>query len=148
MNPSVVRKRILQEHAALRRRLRELEAAVDAMHTDASQVRCVVDIARELLTELVVHTELEDAILAPALREIDAWGPIRANSLLEHHESQRAQLRELAECYGAAEDCERIAHITLEWLRDVRTDMTHEETEVLSASLLRDDPIAVGMESG
>jgi hypothetical protein len=147
MYPSQVRTKILHEHTALRRRLHELEVAVDAMR-DRAQATRVAAIARELLTAVVAHTQLEDAILAPALRDIDAWGTIRAEVLLEHHEQQRAQLRALIESYAIDDDCERLARVTLEWVRDVRTDMIHEESNVLSAALLRDDPISVAMESG
>lgn len=148
MNPSYVRTRILQEHAALRRQLTTLEASVDAMHADTSHCACVIATARQILSALVAHTQLEDSILAPALREIDAWGPVRAGLLLHHHSEQRAQLRELVDRYGAAVDPQRIARLTLAWIRDVRADMLHEETELLSAALLKDDPIAVAMECG
>lgn len=148
MNPSFVRARILEDHASLRRQLKELEQAVDEMHGDPSQCDNVIEIACQILTALVKHTELEDSILAPALREIDAWGSIRATLLLDHHATQRTQLRELVEDYERPENPERIARFTLAWIREVRADMAHEEMDVLSAALLKDDPIAVAMESG
>jgi hypothetical protein len=148
MDPSYVRKRILQEHRGLRAELRELEDAVDAMSRDPSQVNAVGQRARELLAHLVTHTQLEDSILAPALRDIDAWGPVRASMLLDHHSEQRAQLREIVESYATIGDPERIARMTLTWMREVRADMAHEESDLLTTTLLRDDPIAINMEAG
>lgn len=148
MNPSQVRKLVLQEHTVLRGRLHTLESAVDALRVGRAKAGTVASIARSLLESIVAHTQLEDALLAPALREIDAWGTVRADLLLDHHAQQRAQLRALVESYRREEDCDRLARITLDWVRDVRIDMLHEETDVLNAALLKDDPIAVGMESG
>lgn len=148
MNPSTVRTRILQDHAVLRNHLQKLELAVDAMHADPSRRLLIAELACGLLSRLIAHTEAEDAILAPALRDIDAWGPIRASMLLDHHEHQRAQLRHLIEVYGGEGDRKWLAQSTLEWIYEVRADMVHEETSVLSAALLKDDPIDAAMESG
>lgn len=148
MTPSYVRSRILQDHAALREDLSALEASVVAMYDDRAHCRCVVALAREILNSLVLHTQLEDAILAPALRDLDAWGPVRAELLLEHHASQRTQLREIVDTYSAFDEPERVARTTLDWIREVRADMLHEESDVLSAALLKDDPISVAMETG
>ena len=146
MEPSAVRSRLLRDHARLRCRLRELERAVVARQADPSSLLAIVPLARSLLIELIAHTEGEDAILAPALRESDAWGSIRAARLLEHHASQREQLRRLVEVYASAREATRLSQLTLAWIYDVEADMTHEETSVLNAIVLRDDLVAVGMQ--
>jgi len=149
MNPSTVRTRILQDHAVLREDLRKLEVEVDAMHAHPARRPEIANLARGLLSQLIAHTEAEDEVLAPALRDLDAWGAIRATMLLDHHESQRVQLRRLIEVYGGGEgDRKWLAQLTIEWIYDVRADMVHEETSVLSAALLKDDFIDVAMESG
>jgi hypothetical protein len=68
--------------------------------------------------------------------------------LLDHHEDQRMQLRRLIEVYGGAGESKWLAQLTIEWIYDVRADMVHEETSVLSAALLKDDFIDVAMECG
>jgi hypothetical protein len=148
MNPSTVRTRILQDHGVLRKHLRKLELEVDAMHANPARRPEIADLARGLLSQLIAHTQAEDDILAPALRDIDAWGSIRATMLLDQHQDQRMQLRRLIDVYGGAGDSKWLAQLTLEWIYDVRADMAHEETSVLSAALLKDDFIDVSMESG
>ena len=146
MKPSQVRERILEDHRRLHARLRELEDTVDALKHDPSQLTTLAESACSLLEDLVTHTELEDIILAAALCEIDAWGPVRASILREHHDTQRRELRGLIETYGSVQRCEDVVRVTLDWIREVRSDMHHEEREVLTRTLLRDDLISVEME--
>lgn len=148
MNPSQVRARILDGHRVLRDQLTKLEAEVDALARNEVHVESVTATARWLLAELTAHTQLEDDVLAPALRELDAWGPVRANMLLEHHEQQRGDLGRLLSIYNQPQDPQLIAEITLALIADIRADMHHEETGLLTATLLRDDLISVDMEVG
>lgn len=148
MYPSHVRTRIMQDHESLRQRLSELEDAVSAMLADETKASRVSELAHQLLLELARHTELEDAILAPALMEIDAWGQIRANQLLTHHQAQRAQIRELTVLYSMRLLPPDTARVTISLVNELRADMEHEERDILHADILRDDVIAVAGESG
>jgi hypothetical protein len=154
MNPSQVRRQILDEHERLRDQLDTLHTAVSALFGDGEvlgdgeQLANLAAIARRVFMSLVLHTKLEDAIVAPALRDIDAWGPIRANTLLEHHAQQRGQLASMLEAYETNAEPLRLARATLDWIEEVRLDMQHEEREMLNSNLLRDDLIAVDMECG
>ena len=148
MKPSQVRARILKDHAALRRHLMELEGAIEAMLADSAELPKVSDLASQLIIELVRHTELEDKILAPALMELDAWGQIRAEQLLLHHQQQRACIVELSDLYHSDARTLEIARATYGLIADLRADMEHEERDILSADLLRDDVIAVATECG
>jgi DNA repair protein RadC len=148
MKPSHVRTRIIQDHTTLRLQLEQLENSVALMLADETKAAQVAELARQVLLELVQHTELEDAILAPALMEADAWGPQRASQLRAHHESQRAQLRELTSLYGGRLTPSDIARVTEDFVRDLRSDMEHEERDLLSVDVLRDDVIVVSCESG
>lgn len=148
MEPSQVRTRILQDHEALRQQLSALEHAVAALLDDKRMVHRVAELAHQLLHELAEHTALEDSLLVPALTEIDAWGPVRADQLLEHHRAQRAQIRELTELFKLELNPGDVAHVTTSFVRELRLDMEHEERDLLSADLLRDDVIAVASFSG
>jgi hypothetical protein len=85
------------------------------MSGDRTQCACVIALAREILYALIVHAQLDDAILASLLQDIDAWGAVRAELLLEHHGSQRAQLREIVGPY-------RGLHERPSGARDMRLD--------------------------
>ena len=148
MNPSHVRIRIMKDHEALRQLLIELENAVAAMCADESRTSSVGALARRVLGALTQHTELEDTILAPALMEIDAWGQVRADQLLSHHRSQRAQIGELTILYETELATGEVARLSRALISDLRTDMEHEERDILRADLLRDDVIAVASECG
>ena len=150
MNPSHVRCRILQDHAMLRQRLSDLEAAVNALQMGAANEAQVAELVRSLFVELSRHTELEDTILAPTLMEIDAWGAERTQQLLQHHETQRAEIRELSgllDMHLGAADLP-VAQVISRLVLDLRNDMAHEERDILNADLLRDDVIAVASNSG
>ncbi len=148
MNPSQVRRRILEEHVQLRRQLDALETAANALSEGRIPLANVTETARGVLTNLVEHTQLEDAIVAPSLRDIDAWGPTRADRLIEHHMQQREQLASIVLTYEESAELSRVARLTLAWIEDVRLDMQHEEREMLNSNLLRDDVISVEMECG
>lgn len=148
MNPSDVRIRILQDHDRLRQDLSDLEAAVGAMLLDGAGEAQVAKLVRNLLVELSRHTELEDTILAPALMEIDAWGAVRSKQLLAHHQTQRAELLELSCVFDMRLGLQDLAQVISRLVLDLRSDMAHEERDILSADLLRDDVIAVGGNSG
>ena len=146
---AAIRDRILEEHRLLRHRLDFLELAVEGLGEDPKRRGAVNRAARDLLRLLIAHTRLEDAILAPLLRTADAWGEVRARSLLDSHVEQREQLTGLIHSYGAnGENAEDALPRTLAWIADVRADMDREERDVLNRELLRDDSVAIDGESG
>jgi hypothetical protein len=146
---STVRKRILEEHRVLRDKLDVLELLVDGLREDPKRSAAVSRTARDVLRRLIAHVQLEDAILAPLLRSIDAWGPVRESDLLAHHAEQREQLQALIRSYGGhGHDIEELALRTLSWISDARADMDHEERSVLSRELLDDSMVAIDGEAG
>lgn len=147
MKPSDVRARILTEHAEIRAILDRLESVAQALRSGKrARFKDAEALRESLCAKLFSHIDLEDAILAPALRAADAWGPERAAQLLEHHREQRAELTALARVEGLepAMRGERL-HRLVEYIRD---DMRHEESGLLDPNLLRDDVIGVAVEGG
>lgn len=147
MKPSAVRARILREHEEIRGLLDRLEQAVRALRDGdrggLDEARTVRD---ALCARLFEHIDLEDAILAPALRDADAWGEERAGELLRHHREQRGELTAL----GRMDEIDpTVLGARLErFVADVRADMRHEETALLDPDLLRDDVIGIGVSGG
>lgn len=129
-----VRREILDEHTELR--------AIIAKIRGAGDPGCLALATAELLDRLAAHLEHEDAVLAPVLRTIDAWGPERARRLRDDHVAQRAQLaqlrRELATTPEAA-----LASTVRAFVDALVADMESEERDVLDAALLRDDCVTV-----
>ena len=146
--PSAVRRRILEEHRLLRRLLDEVEELAErALAEDRVAQDHLARQARELYRTLLRHLELEDLILAPALAETGAYGPERVERLRQEHTRQREELREALGSVSR-ETATKLAESLQTLVPAVRNDMTFEEEELLSASLLKDDPITSDLFSG
>jgi iron-sulfur cluster repair protein YtfE (RIC family) len=142
--PSDVRALILREHAAIAVSLADLAAAVNP----PAQVSTThtMHLCRKLYKQLSGHLDLEDEVLVPVLRDSDAWGDVRADTLLRHHQAQRQELKFLAgtDAPEAPELADRLTQL----IDELRKDMAHEERHLLSADLLRDDVLAINLEDG
>jgi iron-sulfur cluster repair protein YtfE (RIC family) len=116
--------------------LRKLAAELRA--GDVGEPSRAEAVAQAFYRDLREHIDFEDDLLAPVLRELDAWGGVRADQLTQHHREQRQQLRILAE-RSPSEPPQGLANLLEVLIDDLRTDMAYEEREVLSADLLHDD---------
>jgi acetoin utilization protein AcuB len=137
--PSEVRQRILDEHRIVRRMIDEAERLAERVLADDRDAEPeLFSQARELYQTLVRHLDLEDAILAPALRETgDAYGSARADALEKDHDEQRHQLRRaLADAEEGA--ASRLARAIQLLVPHLRKDLEHEEKDLLNAGLLED----------
>ena len=146
LRPSQVRSHILRDHDALRRQLDELTGVTCRIKDgDLGAAELALGLLKQVLDALSRHLDLEDAILAPTLRDdTDAFGPVRAERLLRHHVDQRTQLRSLVDRSHTEHGPLALAGMIGELIEDLRADMAYEERDVLSAELLRDDPMSSG----
>jgi hypothetical protein len=145
IRPSQVRLAIANEHEELRRVLRDVDAlAVLVMDGNRGAYEMLRLRAGQLYYALCKHTDLEDEILAPALRETPGFGEIREAQLLEHHREQRDELHSaLAELSSEDEDPAELATRIRDLLARIRIDMAHEDRDLLNDKLLKDDLIDV-----
>jgi len=151
MRPSEVRTRVLADHERLRRDLERLEAlsnGVSERRGDA-RVAALREEAQSFLVRLREHMRWEEAHLLPALRDADAWGRERAERLQGDHREQRELLDFIV---ARLRDRERPGPVVA---RDVaglidllREDMREEEEALLDERVLRDDVVAIAMETG
>jgi hypothetical protein len=140
--PSEVRALILAQHEALRVVYAELDALlISARRGDAEGERTLRERCRGLYQMLLRHMATEDAFLAPALREADGFGSVRADELLREHDRQRRLLRYVL----SPGDGTAVALTVAALLQDLRADMAHEEHALLDPDLLKDDPVDVGV---
>jgi CBS domain-containing protein/hemerythrin-like domain-containing protein len=142
--PEAVRTRILAEHERIRRLLDHLEAlATRFANGEHEAASGLLRWARELGIVMKSHMSLEERILAPALREADAFGEARANHFLHGHEAQRALLDRLVEDLDTRENDAALPAGVMELVRAVRDDMVEEERDFLSEELLHDSVVAI-----
>ena len=145
IRPSEVRGRILKDHDALRRKIGELASVTHALRGgDEGAVGHAVSLCQRLVHELWRHLDLKDAVLEPALRESDAWGPIRADDLMQRHAAKRDQLRSITEQSHEEHTPASLAAVLDPLIESLREDLVSEEQEVLTPELLCDDVTSSG----
>jgi iron-sulfur cluster repair protein YtfE (RIC family) len=146
--PSLVRARILQDHGELCAKLETLQRlASEADGGSNAAVAPAAELTRSLFDELADHLDVEEQLLLPVLREVDAWGELRADELVKHHENQWRELKALR---SRADGLSAIA-IASELgvlVAALRTDMLDEDRDVLAADVLRDDVLGIDVEDG
>jgi len=81
----------------------------------------------------------------PVLAQVDLWGPERVQDLLEEHTRQRAELETLVEGIASDWDPEHLAVALRSLSIDLLLDMEEEERGCVSAELLRDEMVLVGV---
>lgn len=150
MNPSEIRRHILDDHQKLRGMLLSLEAlghevlAGDRQHLGALRVE-----GETLHERLLEHMHWEDVYLVPALREADAWGVERAHQIEDDHREQRELLRHtLAGLRDQSRPPMMLARTMVDLVKLLRDDMEHEEQCMLDERVLRDDVVGIDVETG
>lgn len=136
--PSEIRSVILAEHAVLRSRLDEIEAALERSAADGTSRRSLPGQLTRFCEEFLRHIEHEETILMPVLADIDNWGPIRIEQMDAEHAEQRRTMDELSR-RSPDPDFAGYAATVRAFVREIRADMESEERECLSRDVLRDD---------
>jgi acetoin utilization protein AcuB len=148
LRPSDVRARILSEHHVLRSIYAKTEeCARRVLNDDAEADVPLRERCRELYQTLLRHIDLENAILAPALHDTDAFGPVRAQELLREHRRQREVLLDALNS-SDARSAAQLARSICSLIAELAADMAHEERALLHPDLLKDDLVAVDGHSG
>ncbi len=136
MDADEVREMVLRDHQKLREDLGYVRKALAG--SDRMALSYSVSV---LLQDLRKHLDLEDRMLEPVLRRIDAWGEVRAQRLRADHVYQRAEMRAFesridTELSRYPEMSERVR----KFADALERDMADEERDVLARELLTDDP--------
>jgi hemerythrin-like domain-containing protein len=152
MRPSEIRLRVLADHEVLRVDLLRLESlAAEGVEPAASQepLSNLRGEAERFLARLREHMRWEEIYLLPALEQADAWGQERAQRLVDDHREQRELLDLIV---TRLRDPERPDAIVARDINNLigllREDMCEEEADLLDERVLRDDVIAIEMETG
>jgi len=148
LRPSEVRARILAEHRVIRGLAQTIvQLAGQVLEGDEQADAPLRERSREMYQTLLRHIELEDTILAPIIRDVDSFGPVRAGQMQTEHERQR---KELHDALAALDDSSAmgLAATTRELVKALLIDMGHEERALLHEDLLRDDLISVDTSTG
>jgi iron-sulfur cluster repair protein YtfE (RIC family) len=144
--PSLVRARIVQHHGELRAKLEVLQRlAIEADGGDVTAAEHAVALTHGLFEELADHLDIEEQLLVPMLREVDAWGELRANELLKHHELQWAKLKALRSRAVQSSALAMARDLAL-LVTALRRELLDEDRELLTPDVLRDDVVGIDVE--
>jgi hypothetical protein len=150
MQPSQIRRRILEDHEVIRGILLSVEHL--SHEVSEGKVRHVGPLRLEgeaLLLRLNEHMGWEDRHLRPVLLDTPGWGEERAKRLDRDHREQR-ELLEYS--LGAVQDQSRpplvLARQLIELVKLLREDMADEENLLVNERVLRDDVVAIDAEAG
>ena len=144
--PSRVLRLIVDHHKALLERLDELaHAAKRLSERDPDVLAHVVALSSRLCDELLDDIALESYFLVPVLRDIDAWGDSRAETLLHRLSARRSEIEMLlAACANG--DTDTLGSTIERFVEDRRSAMQWAESGLLS--VLRDDIVSIEAEGG
>jgi iron-sulfur cluster repair protein YtfE (RIC family) len=150
MEPSEVRRRVLADHERLRRDVEQIESfareILEGLRMPISALRAK---AKDLVARLRAHMQWEESYLLPALREADAWGAERAEHLVRDHREQRDRLDFVVERLDdSTRPAELVAQDVVHLVDLLCEDMLVEEQEFLDERVLRDDIVAIAVETG
>jgi hypothetical protein len=144
VNPSEVRRRILDDHQRIRALLDRQDALSQRAPTDAEAFAQLRATAMTLLNFLLHHIDLEDEILAPALAQADAWGAQRVSGLRESHAHQRLAFRRLVDALRDEPLPSALVEAARKLSEEVRAEMSAEERWLVHVDVLRDDVVTIG----
>jgi hypothetical protein len=140
---SVALRRALDQHLELRQLLaaglRHVGAAVAGDRSAQGALRLLVGLTRRTF---VKHLADEEALLMPILEDDLPVGPWRAKMLHEEHARQLAEIDSLCACKNggdASEVASRFCTLAAALLQDIE----HEERDLLTPDVIRDDGVVI-----
>jgi len=132
-----VRARVLADHVKLRNVIAEVDRLAYAVSAEeVKHVAALRERAEDLYRMLAEHIDHEDAVLAPIIRKIDAWGPVRHDQMRNDHANQRAALAQAIrdlETGGPA-----LGQVVQSMCWEILHDMKREEHDLLHPDLWRE----------
>lgn len=140
MDPASVRRRVLDQHAELRRRLDEIEELSGRFETEGEAVgEALRAQGLDLYARFEEHLRFEDRFLAPALREAHAEGAEAAHRLaLEHEEQQELLVYLLDRLKHQKQPTGLVVRELRNFAEYLRHDMAHEESKLLGDAVFRE----------
>jgi hemerythrin-like domain-containing protein len=149
MDPARVRKRVLDDHAALRVTVEEVESvARRVLGGSGAAHRELGRVGERLLESLESHIAWRDHHLLPVLRGAAGWSEEREAQMRRGQREQRQVLRYLLD---RLHDRQRPHHLLARNLLDfsalLRNDMAEEEQALLESDAQQDDVLGAGLEA-
>jgi hypothetical protein len=97
--------------------------------------------------KFVEHLQFEEAMIVPLLRDDLPVGPLRAERLLDEHARQVEEIEALC-AWGDVDDPRELASRFIDLSATLLADMDHEERELLTSDVIRDDGVVIDQCAG
>lgn len=141
------RQLVLKQHLELRRMLSMgLVQARRSAAADGGQepLRGLVGLIRDVFVQ---HLADEEALIVPILEDDLPVGPLRVEALREEHDRQRSELETLCAWPEEGSDLELAARFEA-LATTLLADIAHEERELLTPEVIRDDHVVINQLGG
>jgi hypothetical protein len=137
-----VRKQVEDVHAEVRAHVRRASVCVDAVLAgDHDSVDVLKARVLELRVAIEKHLSTQMHVLAPTIANIDAWGEVRRERVVETGERERTCIAEAEKRAACAESPHELAMIVRGLVFEVQELLGKEAREVIEPGLLTDDPV-------
>jgi hypothetical protein len=136
-----IRDRITAELAMLRDLCRALVTVARMVELGATRRESMREVLEQVCTAVEEHFRYEEAVIAPLLREVDPWGPVRVERLLQDHAEQLGVLLALAQ--DAREDLRNEDDLVDEvvlFFQRFEQEISDQEMRLLSTESLGAEP--------
>lgn len=143
MTPSQVRTELLAEHAALRALIVETRRLIEEGATGGATRGALTAAVEQLAAALRAHNAHEEAVLREMIKDVDAWGPARAEIMDESHADQHEDLVGALLVTNSSPDAQVAGRSVVPVLDRLLAHMAREEEVLLSEEVLRDDDVVI-----
>ena len=133
-----IRITLLAQHALLRRHITKVRQLAELWGKKERSRKELEQCLHDLANEVTSHNKCEERLLGDIMPTIDAWGPLRAEAMLDAHAAEHQELaRQLI--VASQETDTRIGAVRIStMLGALIAHMDHEERTFLSESVLTD----------
>jgi hypothetical protein len=139
MKLSEIRSELLRGHIALRATLRDATGTA-ARWLDGEPVRDELHgCLGRLVSEVRAHNAREEELLREIIPTIDAWGPVRADVMVEEHVKEHEELYAALVQASTTAQAEVAVRAIVSLAERLNAHMDHEEKVFLAEDILRDE---------
>ncbi|HSD90932.1 MAG TPA: hemerythrin domain-containing protein [Kofleriaceae bacterium] len=134
-SPKQVLTELLEQHEEIRGIIDHCEQMADQLDAGQLEPQVLLSEVARLRVVFDVHNRFEERLLRPILRDIDAFGSVRIDKMVEDHVGEHRAMREGLDNPITAELRSTLAKL--------RQHLATEERFFLSSKVLREDIVVV-----
>jgi hemerythrin-like domain-containing protein len=136
---SKIRTELLEQHGEIRARADEVRAAMDELKMGPAARDVLRGALARLADAVRNHNAREEELLEDVIPHVDAWGPARAEVMVESHGEEQQEIYAALVEAGANPDSDAAIRVVTELLDRMKERMAVEEKLLLGEDVLHDD---------